>query len=315
MPYAAPPAGDIPSGGPPLTAKSKEEFAACLRALRTQAGTPSFRQLAKITHYSPSTLAEATAGRRLPTEAVVTALVTACGADPAPWREQLGRLATAEQRGRLDATPGRATSGPDADAAPEPDPNSARWPAGRRRPVVVGAGGVAILAVGLAIGWASGSAMSARSASTADESMKLPGVPVFSGIPEPASTARVSDGTDPIAGGCKADRQLVDQAPVTLGSVQVGALDLWYSPRCGAGWADLYLTPGEPLMMGEVTVRSRDDRFSTISNPLVNQTDDYTDVIVPGPGGCLGAGAAVYESGKSIMTAVIPCEMPATAVS
>jgi hypothetical protein len=95
-----------------------------------------------------------------------------------------------------------------------------------------------------------------------------------------------------------------------MDGAQIGALDLRYSPRCGAGWADLYLYPGEPTMMGEVTVRSGSDRFSTIANPLVKQVDDYTDVIVPDPDGCLGAGAVVYEAGKPIVTAVIPCQAP-----
>jgi hypothetical protein len=140
--------------------------------------------------------------------------------------------------------------------------------------------------------------------------MALPGVPAFSGSPGPAPSARVFDGTDPVAGGCKGDSRLVDRAPVLAGGVQIGALDLRYSPRCGAGWALLYLYPGQPTMMGEVTVRSGDDRFTTIANPLIKTIDDYTDVIVPGPGGCLGAGGAVYEAGRQVVTAVIPCEAP-----
>jgi hypothetical protein len=145
--------------------------------------------------------------------------------------------------------------------------------------------------------------------------MELPGVPVFSGTPVPAPTARVTDGTDPIAGHCTADWRLVDRAPVLLDGVQIGALELRYSPWCGAGWARLYLYPGEPTMMGEVTVRSGDDRFTSIANPLVKQVPDYTDVIVPGPSGCLGAGGVVYEAGGPIVTAVIPCEVPTASAS
>lgn len=105
--------------------------------------------------------------------------------------------------------------------------------------------------------------------------------------------------------------RLIDRAPVIRGSVQIGALDLLYSPRCEAGWARIYLYPGETTMMGEVTVRAGDGRYTTIANPLVKQVDDYTDVIVPGHGGCLGAYGQVYQAGKPVITAFLPCEAPA----
>lgn len=68
---------------------NKAEFAARLRELRKQAGSPSFRELARRTHYSASTLAEASAGRRLPTEAVLRAFVAECGGDPDEWVRRL----------------------------------------------------------------------------------------------------------------------------------------------------------------------------------------------------------------------------------
>jgi hypothetical protein len=309
--HHAPAGENIPAAGPLLAAKSKDEFADCLRELRAQAGGPSFRQLARTTNYASSTLADATSGRRLPTEAVVNALVTACGADPAPWLEQLRQIAAAEQRSRSDASPDRDSQDPDRSGAAEGEAASRRSMArqffSRRRSAVLAAGGLAVLAAGLAIGWLAASATSAPATSAA---MELPGVPSFFGTPAPAPTARVMDGIDPVVGHCKADARLVDRAPVMLDGAQVGALDLFYSPWCGAGWARLYLYPGEPTMMGEVTVRSGDDRFTTIGNPLIKQIDDYTDVIVPGPGGCLGAGGTVYEAGRPVMTAVIPCEAP-----
>jgi hypothetical protein len=322
VPHHAPAGENIPAAGPLLTAKSKDEFADCLRELRAQAGGPSFRQLARTTNYASSTLADATSGRRLPTESVVKALVAACGADPAPWLEQLRQISAAEQRGRPDAYPDRGGQDPDgngaADGGVAPQPGVARPPSGRRRPAILAAGGVALFAAGLAIGWLAGSATShpvpamthAPAAAATDSAMALPGVPSFFGTPTPAPTARVTDGIDPVAGHCNADSRLVDRAPVMLDGAQIGALDLFYSPWCGAGWARLYLYPGEPNMMGEVTVRSGDDRFTTIGNPLIKQIDDYTDVIVPGPGGCLGAGGKVYEAGRPVVAAVIPCEKP-----
>jgi hypothetical protein len=95
-----------------------------------------------------------------------------------------------------------------------------------------------------------------------------------------------------------------------LKGTQIGALELEYSPWCGAGWARLYLYPGQQTMMGEVTVRSGDGRLSSFADPLVKRIDDYTNVVVPGPGGCLSADAVVYSAGKPAVTASIRCESP-----
>lgn len=290
--------GNAPAGGSPSAAVTREEFAACLRALRVQAGAPSFRNLAKITHYSSSTLADATAGRRLPTEPVLTAFVTACGADPEPWLAGLRRIAAAE----LAGTPPEE-AGPASETGMRARGAWRRWSA-------LGAGMLA-LGAGFTAGRMTMPATRLADVSKTRAGLVLAGVPPFSGTPAPAPTGRVSDGTDPYAGHCTPDAYLVDKAPLIQAGAQIGALELWYSPSCGAGWARVYLYPGQPTMMGEVTVRSGDDRFTTIANPLVKQVPDYTDVIVPGRGGCLGAGSAVYESGRPIVTAALPCEAPA----
>jgi hypothetical protein len=288
---------DVPRGPanePIPPAGSKEEFAARLRGLRAQAGSPSFRELAKITNYSSSTLADATAGRRLPTEQVLTALVAACGADPAPWVEEL----------RLLAAPGPADLPTDS--------SSRQIDAPRRRPgrwqaAGLAAGTLAVFAVGFAIGHV---LASPASAGEAGGEAGLTGMPALSGTPSPAPTAQVADGVDPKVGHCSADARQVKWTAVLRDGVQIATLDLMYSLRCGAGWARLYLLAGEPLMMGEVTVWSGDGRGTTFTDPLVGQLDDYTDVIVPGPGGCLGASGAVYETGRPVVTASIPCRSP-----
>ena len=155
-------------------------------------------------------------------------------------------------------------------------------------------------------GWSLAPASAASGSDAAEQAG--PGVPAFSAVPAPAPTARVTDGTDPDAGHCAADARLLDKAPVMRGSVQIGGLELRYSPWCGAGWATIYLYPAQPTMMGEVTVRAGDGRYTAIANPLVKQVDDYTDVIVPGPGGCLGAYGQVYQAGMPVVTASLPCE-------
>jgi WD40 repeat protein/energy-coupling factor transporter ATP-binding protein EcfA2 len=61
------------------------DFANALRRLRREAGNPGYRELARRAHYSPTTLSEAAAGRRLPTLDVTVAYVRACDGDVAEW--------------------------------------------------------------------------------------------------------------------------------------------------------------------------------------------------------------------------------------
>ncbi|WP_410632169.1 helix-turn-helix domain-containing protein [Amycolatopsis sp. cmx-4-83] len=63
-------------------------FAAELRALRVQAGTPTYRELARRAHYSSTTLSDAAGGRRLPTLPVTVGYVRACGGDVEAWERR-----------------------------------------------------------------------------------------------------------------------------------------------------------------------------------------------------------------------------------
>ncbi|GIG68470.1 helix-turn-helix domain-containing protein [Phytomonospora endophytica] len=63
-------------------------LAAELRALRREAGGPSYREMASRVYFSRSALAEAAAGRSLPSLPVLLAFVQACGGDPEPWTER-----------------------------------------------------------------------------------------------------------------------------------------------------------------------------------------------------------------------------------
>ncbi|MEV5571550.1 hypothetical protein AB0L06_15985 [Spirillospora sp. NPDC052269] len=60
-------------------------FALELRKLRDEAGGITYRAMAAQAHYSTATLADAAAGRRLPSREVALAYVTACGGDPELW--------------------------------------------------------------------------------------------------------------------------------------------------------------------------------------------------------------------------------------
>jgi WD40 repeat protein len=70
-------------GNDPVTA-----FARDLRKLRELAGSPTYRELAGRTRYSTSTLAEVTAGKKLPTLAATVAFVRACGGDVRKWESR-----------------------------------------------------------------------------------------------------------------------------------------------------------------------------------------------------------------------------------
>ncbi|HZM74273.1 MAG TPA: XRE family transcriptional regulator [Candidatus Limnocylindrales bacterium] len=86
-------------------------FAAELRALRQEAGNPSYRELAKLAHYSPTALSEAAGGERLGSLPVTLAYVRACGGD-LEWWEARWRAAVAEAGRRPH------TGGPEPRACP-----------------------------------------------------------------------------------------------------------------------------------------------------------------------------------------------------
>ncbi|WP_439658175.1 nSTAND1 domain-containing NTPase [Lentzea sp. HUAS TT2] len=73
-----------------------EQFAFDLRKLREKAGSPGYRDLGKLSHYSASTLADAARGQRLPSLAVTLAFVRACGGDEEVWEERWREIGEAE---------------------------------------------------------------------------------------------------------------------------------------------------------------------------------------------------------------------------
>lgn len=70
-----------------------------LRQLRERAGNPSYRRLARLAHYSASTLAEAAKGDRLASLEVTLAYVEACGGDVNQWRVRWHGASAAEPKG------------------------------------------------------------------------------------------------------------------------------------------------------------------------------------------------------------------------
>ncbi|GLX10493.1 hypothetical protein Misp03_74190 [Microbispora sp. NBRC 16548] len=76
---------DREAGAPVSAEQIIREFAEDLRRLRSNAGTPSLRQLSTRTFYSPASLSEAFSGRSIPSEKLLEVLVRACGGDPHEW--------------------------------------------------------------------------------------------------------------------------------------------------------------------------------------------------------------------------------------
>jgi hypothetical protein len=168
-----------------------------------------------------------------------------------------------------------------------------------------------IASVGLLLGVLLGGAVTLAIRGTSNPSAAAEAAAVPTNFtPSAAPSAGAADGEDPVAAHCAADAVLVDKMPVFISGKQVGALELKYSKFCGAGWARLYLYPGQPLMLGAVSVASADGRSSAFTDPLVHQVPVYTDVIVPGVGGCLSASATVYDSGQPPAQAALPCQAP-----
>jgi WD40 repeat protein len=78
-----------------------QQLAYELRALRKQAGSPTYREMAERSSCGASTLSQAAAGERLPTLTTFLGYVRACGGDAAEWEprwRQAARAATQEQR-------------------------------------------------------------------------------------------------------------------------------------------------------------------------------------------------------------------------
>ncbi|MGI5499408.1 hypothetical protein [Lentzea sp. CA-135723] len=75
-----------------------QQFAFDLRKLREKAGSPGYRELGRLSHYSASTLADAARGERLPSLAVALAFVRACGGDEERWEQRWREIGETETK-------------------------------------------------------------------------------------------------------------------------------------------------------------------------------------------------------------------------
>ncbi|WP_225102002.1 helix-turn-helix transcriptional regulator, partial [Streptomyces sp. CoH27] len=150
--------GELDSSAGPV-----EHFAADLRRLREQAGSPDYRSMARRAGCAHSTLSTAAAGRKLPTLEATLAFVRACGADVQEqanwsrrWKQAHSELAELERERGTGPAPTAVTppAPPQDDSDGEKARTAARtrtpsWWRGRRAAVLaIGAGAVAGIGAG-----------------------------------------------------------------------------------------------------------------------------------------------------------------------
>lgn len=228
-----------------------DELVGDLRALRSQAGNPTLEALARRTGVSKSVLSDALAGKRLPTERTVEALVRELGGDAERF---------VSRRAELD-TGGRSSTGiPTSDlTTPHPVPAgmvkraTSAWFA-----VAAGVVGVVVGVVGFGVvGLVTESADGAEASS-------------ISTVEEPR-TARigVTSGEDPAMTEC------VDDAAVAAAENRTNdtLLEIVWSDACQAGWARITRYDGKAA--GNVVSAS-------IFREVAPDGDDRQDTTEPG---------------------------------
>lgn len=290
-------------------------FAAELRELRAAAGSPSFRQMARTTFYSSTSLAEATRGIRMPTEGVVAAFATACGAEPLIWTARLHRAmaAASEPAAQVPEVPdastaqaaerGQSPGGGDGAPQSRDDDNAGSTSqspgdAPQRRIGLWAAVALVIFAAGLLGGGFAGSAMTGTDTAAARP---------LAATATPAGPA--ADGADPVVAGCVPDVRLVESVPVLSGGRQVGVLQMEYSPRCAAAWARAYLLPGQPDTLIAVRIEESDGDWTGVGLTMHGTEPIYTDV-VRADGGCLTGLAQFGRATAPSASATLPCVSP-----
>lgn len=92
------------------------KLAADLRRLRREAGSPTYRELARRTHYAAATLSSAAGGRVLPTLTVTLAYVRGCQGDAGYWENRW--RAVAAELAEEEAAAAERTAGERQEIAP-----------------------------------------------------------------------------------------------------------------------------------------------------------------------------------------------------
>ena len=244
-------------------------FANDLRRLRQNAGSPSYRQLSKQVHYSPSALSQAANGRSMPSLGVTLGFVKACGGDVDEWEFRWRML-------NADGSPdGEHANAPSVrcDLPEQPLPAEVSTPASPRHGVsrylrtgLLTAAAIAVCAVAITV--LVGGFGSKKGPAT---------VASVSPLSQPGRADPVADGSDPGRAGCGTDAVSMAMARVHFPADQLsGDIELRYSPHCHAAWgrfepADGW-NPGPGTMVTVWTIRPADQATQSYSVEFGGET-------------------------------------------
>ncbi|WP_271985332.1 DUF2690 domain-containing protein [Pseudoclavibacter terrae] len=210
---------------------SPARFASDLQSLREQAGRPTIVRLAESAGISKSVVGDALGGNRLPTAKTVERLVTALGADPAPWLERRSELvapprvelppATIEQTedGPTPVESGTQNASAEARLPTSEAPTPLPPPITKRRLVSTAAAAALVSAAVTSGVW-----FGVGQLQTADDPF-----------------ASISDGFDPMQTVCR-DDAVVAASEMRERETQV---QLMYSTSCKAVWGRVTRYDGE----------------------------------------------------------------------
>lgn len=288
------------------------QFAAELRALRREAGNPTYRELSERSHYSPSALSRAASGHSLPTLAVIIGFVTGCGADPEPWRRRWREVADAVGLpDEPESSPAEQAAEDDEAALPEPSleepsppspPPRFAWARTRSARIAASvAAGALLLVVAAAVIVTSGHPASRQKhvttlSSTTSEDSGLPAQPV-------------TDGVDPKRSGCGQDGVSLDSVPLIFPADRLaGTVELRYSPRCRVAWTRFVPAPTGRGAGDTVTVAIARPSDSVEIPFTITYGDEavWSDVLRTSVG-CVQAKAWVVSNGQRSPAAVTGC--------
>ena len=271
-----------------------EAFAAELRKLREQAGSPPFRLMARRAHYSATTLSVACAGTALPSLDVTLAFVRACGGPEDDWRRRW-QQAGAARPVPADAVPAASDSGPTGPARGA-QPAAARV-RGFRRPL-------SVLALALVAALAGAAAWSVtHQPAAASPAGHHPATALYVGVSP-----------------CDIGAVILSQASLTLTSpvrlaghvypagTVVGEVALRFSRRCALAWTRFLPAPAfASAHAGTLVLQSRrvTDGATTMVriSPVVAAEGDPL-LTVPG---CVLAQATVRFGAAQPATATTGC--------
>jgi len=96
--------------------------------------------------------------------------------------------------------------------------------------------------------------------------------------PAPTCYQYGCDYQDPIATNCADSAYTVKSVPLTIGSYQVGVLNLRYSAACGTNWAQVVITDGSTPEI-QVQVCNDNDGHCSAEYTVYNSQYAYSDQV------------------------------------